>query len=376
MTSLTEFSKHSNLLEREARLIRAVETGDKKTLENELIQLDKIQIECMLFGDITAIVEHRNAVLAKLNAMGDSNADMQVLVIGDKGLSMKEACEVVQFKRHLLSADVFHQCVFDNLMKYRPWEMHPVKQPLNVEILIHTWVGAGRFDLALPLLDELIATSRHPHAIQGVILDTLKQATQSKNSAKALGPFLKWVGVQEASIVALSPNALPAASDITFDVIINVAKSGFREFADLIAKNTDKFPDQGDLYRLRAEADIVLSDERIRALWSNPGETSQITPGKMIALIMYTLAFEDAPIPDQINTANHDRILHFIDLSLNILKVSGVAHEPARIGFVLDHWWKKDSSHFKILKAQKWPDELKMSCEGYATYHLEVDLGL
>lgn len=375
--SLTEFSTHSNLLEREARMIRAIETGDERTLDNELIQLDKIQIECMLYGDITAIVEHRTALLSKINAMGDRNAPLQIKVIGDKSLSLHEACEIVCAKRHLKKARVFDACVFDNLMKFRPWEMHPVKNALGIDVIINTWLEKEQFGFALPLLDELMLTTRHPQGLQAVIIEALKTAVEVAGRAFASqSPFLQWAAANEQAIITLDPVSVPCASDITYDVGLNLANAGLRQLAGIVIQHSDKIPDQGELCRLRLEAGIILSDEKILALWKHAGDTSQLQPGKIIALAMYSMAFDDAPIPSEIHASFPHRVLRDIEDSMRILTDCKVAHDPARIGFLLDYWWHATGRNYKALKQQSWPDEVKLACEGYRTHQLEVDMSL
>ncbi|AYG48007.1 hypothetical protein DV532_27385 (plasmid) [Pseudomonas sp. Leaf58] len=375
--SLTEFSTHSNLLERQARMIRAIETGDERTLDNELMQLDKIQIECMLYGDITAIVEHRTALLSKINAMGDRNAPLQIKVIGDKSLSLQEACEIVCAKRHLKKACVFDECVFDNLMKFRPWEMHPVKKALGIDVIITTWLENDQFEFALPLLDELLLTTRHPQGLQAVIIDALKKAAElTGRASEPQKPFLQWAVANQQAIINLDPVSVPCASDITYDVGLSLASAELHQLAEIIIRNSDKIPDQGELCRLRLEAGIILSDEKILALWKQAGDTSQLQPGKIIALTMYTMAFEDAPIPPEIHASFPDRVLRDIDDSMRILTDCNVPHDPTRIGFLLDYWWHATGRNYKALKAQSWPDEMKLSCEGYRTHQLEVDMSL
>jgi hypothetical protein len=375
--SLTEFSTHSNLLEREARMIRAIETGDERTLDNELIQLDKIQIECMLYGDITAIVEHRTALLSKINAMGDRNAPLQIKVIGDKSLSLHEACEIVSAKRHLRKDRIFNECVFDNLMKFRPWEMLPVKKPLEIDVIINTWLDREEYGFALPLLDELMLTTRHPQGLQAVIIEALKTAAEVAGRAfESQSPFLQWAIANEQAIIKLDPVSVPCASDITYDVGLSLAKAGLRQLASIVVQHSDKIPDQGELCRLRLEAGIILTDEKILALWKHAGDTSRLQPGKIIALAMYTMAFDDAPIPSDIHASVPDRVLRDIDDSMRILADCRVAHDPARIGFLLDYWWHATGRNYKALKAQSWPDEVKLACEGYRTHQLEVDMSL
>lgn len=375
--SLTEFSTHSNLLEREARMIRAIETGDERTLDNELIQLDKIQIECMLYGDITAIVEHRTALLSKINAMGDRNAPLQVKVIGDKSLSLQEACEIVSAKRHLKQARVFHECVFENLMKFRPWEMHPVKKALEIDLIINTWLDTEQFEFALPLLNELMLTTRHPQGLQTVIIEALKTAAELPGRASdSQTPFLQWAIANERAIVNLDPVSVPCASDITYDVGLSLAKAGLCQLANIIIQHSDKIPDQGELYRLRVEAGIILSNEKILGLWNHEGDTSRLQPGKIIALAMYTMAFADAPIPSEIHASFPGRVLSDIEDSMRILADCNVPHDPTRIGFLLDYWWHASGRNYKALKAQSWPDEVKLACEGYRTRQLEVDMSL
>lgn len=375
--SLTEFSAHSNLLERESRMVRAIETGDQTTLDNELIQLDKIQIECLLYGDITAIVEHRNAVLLKVNAMGNHNWKMQIQVINDKGLSIAEAAEVTRSKRHLQNADDFHQCVFRNLMKFRPWEMHSTRNALGLDEIIRTWVDAGLQHFAHPLLTELLATSRHSQDLQAIILDEIKIASELFDaSAPEKSPVIAWAKEHQQSIIDLNGNAMPFVRSMPYDVIISIANSGLIDIARLALENTQKLPNQGDLYRLRAEAGIVLDDQKILAMWSSAAETDRLMPGKLIALTIYTMAYDDAPIPEHINVAEVTAIPRRIDCSLSVLTDCGINHDPLRAAFLLDYWWNTQSSPFPALKAQAWPESFKMACEGYRTHKLERDLGL
>lgn len=375
--SLTEFSAHSNLLERESRMIRAIETGDKLTLDNELIQLDKIQLECLLYGDITAIVEHRTALLSKINAMGDHNWQMQIQVIDDKGLSISEAAELTRSKRHLNNAEQYHQCIFNNLMKFRPWEMLSTRNALGVDEIIRTWVDAGLQRFANPLLTELLATSRHPQDLQSIILDEIKIASERfDSSAPGQSPVITWAKEHQQSIIGLGGNAMPFARSMPYDVIINIANSGLTDIARLALENTQKLPEQGDLYRLRVETGIILDNQKILDMWESTAETDRLTPGKLIALTMYTMAFEDAPIPERINVAEVTAILRRVDCSIRILTECGVEHDPLRASFVLDYWWNTQDSPFSALKSQAWPESFKMACAGYRTQMLERDLGL
>ena len=375
--SLTDFSTHSNLLEREASIVRAIETGDRKTFDNELIQLDKIILDSMLYGDLNAIVEHRSAVMEKILVIGDRNVDLQIEFINDKALSISDAVAVVERKRHLKSSQKFQECVFQNLMKFRPWEVASHTKPLNIAPVINVWLNTGCFDLALPLLDEMLMTIRHPQELQTLIIDRLKDATcDLKAKDQPMAPLLEWARGNEADIASLNGSSMPSAFNMTLDIALDFNSAGLNRLARLIVSNSNRLPDQGDLFRLRKEADIIVNDDLLQSYWASEKETSRLSPGKLMGLCMYSMAFEDAPVPAIIQTLDPRSILQAVSNAMKVLAASKVTFEPTRIAYVLDHWWHTDDGSVKELAKWPWPEEFKMSCEGYRTSKLEIELGL
>lgn len=371
----TILEKRAFLAERQQRQWLALERGDQKNLENEIIQIDKSLLELLMVGDINAINRHAVQLHQKIVNLGERNPSMQVEALSGYSLTLACAADLVRVKR----SNELNEAVLQNLINFQPWELAMDADEKHLLTIVQTWMREGRSSLALPLLDALINNFPVPEETQTLIFILLREASLDRavNKKSPWTSFLHWARNNQPIILNLGSETLANLRTCPLDLALHLHEEGIEQLAAAIAEHTDHKPYQGDLFRLRSEMGIKWSDDKLLAHWANEFETSVITPGKFTALYLYTLAYHDAPLPAHIALKDPGKIQRSLVDAIRILDAAKLPYNPARIGHFLDDWWGKDPKNaYKDIKALSIPDEVKISCAEYRTHKLHVDLGL